>query len=246
MISPCDLHVPRMLRNLGRPLALLLLFDIVVVVAYVYFEQRWLALPNLPLAIGGGALGVILGFRNNNQLRTVVGGSNPVGPDRELLAVCGAAGGRLQLRRRPAPGPRADPGHPAADRLSPARVRECATLSAQGPGPVARAGPVPLERGNRLLARREERGRGDSAADGVAHPGRLPSRMARRDSTGPARQRPDGAGERAGWLRADQEHSHAQALRLFHQVLYPGLLRSPAVRHGREPRPADPHRVVPA
>jgi hypothetical protein len=40
MISPCDLHVPRMLRNLGRPLALLLLFDIVVVVAYVYFAWR--------------------------------------------------------------------------------------------------------------------------------------------------------------------------------------------------------------
>jgi len=65
MISPCDLHVPRMLQNLGRPLALLLLFDIVVVVAYGFFDQRWLALPNLPLAIGGGALGVILGFRNN-------------------------------------------------------------------------------------------------------------------------------------------------------------------------------------
>jgi putative membrane protein len=65
MISPCDLHVPRMLRNLGRPLALLVWLDIVVVVAYVFFHQRWLALPNLPLAIGGGALGVLLGFRNN-------------------------------------------------------------------------------------------------------------------------------------------------------------------------------------
>jgi len=65
VISPRDLHVPRMLRNLGRPLGLLLLFDIVVVVAYVYFEQRWLALPNLPLSMGAGALGVILGFRNH-------------------------------------------------------------------------------------------------------------------------------------------------------------------------------------
>jgi putative membrane protein len=54
-----------MLRNLGRPLALLLVLDMVVVVAYVYFEQRWLSLPNLPLSIGGGALCVILGFRNN-------------------------------------------------------------------------------------------------------------------------------------------------------------------------------------
>ena len=65
MISPGDPFIPRMLRYVDRPLALLLLFDIVVVVAYVYFGQRWLALPNLPLAIGGGALGVILGFRNN-------------------------------------------------------------------------------------------------------------------------------------------------------------------------------------
>jgi ion channel-forming bestrophin family protein len=65
MISPCDLHVRRMLRNLGRPLALLLCFDIIVVVAYVSFKQRWLALPSLPLSIGGGGLCVLLGFRNN-------------------------------------------------------------------------------------------------------------------------------------------------------------------------------------
>ncbi len=62
MISPRDPHVPRMLRYIDRPLALLLLFDIVVVVAYVYLEQRWLALPNLPLSIGGGALGVSSNF----------------------------------------------------------------------------------------------------------------------------------------------------------------------------------------
>jgi putative membrane protein len=54
-----------MLRNLGRSLALLLCLDIVVVVGCVFLHQRWLALPNLPLAIGGGALGVLLGFRNN-------------------------------------------------------------------------------------------------------------------------------------------------------------------------------------
>src|SRR4029079_8586960 len=54
-----------MCQYIGRPLALLFLFDIAVAVAYVYFGQRWLALPNLPLAIGGGGLGVLLGFRNN-------------------------------------------------------------------------------------------------------------------------------------------------------------------------------------
>jgi putative membrane protein len=64
MLSPRDPHVPRMLRYIDRPLLLLFLFDSVVVVAYVFLGQRWLALPNLPLSIGGGALGVILGFRN--------------------------------------------------------------------------------------------------------------------------------------------------------------------------------------
>ena len=99
MISPRDLHVLRMLRNLGRPLALLLLFDIVVVVAYVYSEQRWLALPNLPLSIGGGGLCVILGFRNNVSYARWWEARTLWGPDRELLAVCGKAGCRLHFRR---------------------------------------------------------------------------------------------------------------------------------------------------
>jgi hypothetical protein len=39
MISPREPQVPWMFRYIDRPLALLLLFDIVVTVAYVYFEQ---------------------------------------------------------------------------------------------------------------------------------------------------------------------------------------------------------------
>ena len=65
MITPHGAIVVRILQYIGGPLALLLLYDIVVVVAYVYFGQHWLALPHLQLSIGGGALGVILGFRNN-------------------------------------------------------------------------------------------------------------------------------------------------------------------------------------
>jgi putative membrane protein len=56
----------RMLRYIGPPLALLLLFDIAVAVAYVCFDQRWLALSHLPLSIGVGVVGVILGFRNSS------------------------------------------------------------------------------------------------------------------------------------------------------------------------------------
>ena len=65
MISPRDPHLPWMLRYIDRPLAVLVLFHIAVVVAYVFFEQRWLGRPNLPLPIAGAALGLILGFRNN-------------------------------------------------------------------------------------------------------------------------------------------------------------------------------------
>jgi putative membrane protein len=56
-----------MVRYIGRPLAVLFLFDIVIVIAYVYLKQRWLALPHLPLSIFGGALGAIVGFRNNSS-----------------------------------------------------------------------------------------------------------------------------------------------------------------------------------
>ena len=56
-----------MVLRVGRPTALLFLFDVVIVLGYVYFKQRWLALPHLPLSIFGGALGVTLAFRNNTS-----------------------------------------------------------------------------------------------------------------------------------------------------------------------------------
>lgn len=66
MITPHRASVLRMLRYVGPALALLLVFDTAVAVAYVCLGQHWLALPNLPLSIGGGVVGVILGFRNNS------------------------------------------------------------------------------------------------------------------------------------------------------------------------------------
>jgi ion channel-forming bestrophin family protein len=67
MIAPCGPHVSRMIRFIGHSLALFFLFDVVVAVAYVGFGQRWVAMPNLPLSIGSGVIGVVLGFRNNNS-----------------------------------------------------------------------------------------------------------------------------------------------------------------------------------
>ncbi len=55
-----------MLTYVGRPLAILFLYDIAVVAAYK-FGWRWVSLPHLPLTLFGGAIGVIVGFRNNSS-----------------------------------------------------------------------------------------------------------------------------------------------------------------------------------
>nr|WP_218623915.1 bestrophin family ion channel [Granulicella sp. dw_53] len=55
-----------MLQYVGLPLLLLAGFDLAVVVAYNGFHLEWVALPNIPLALYGSAIGIILGFRNNS------------------------------------------------------------------------------------------------------------------------------------------------------------------------------------
>src|SRR5581483_10618789 len=57
-------NLGKMLRYVGRPLAVLLAYDIIVAVGYVYGGWRWIASPHIPLAIFGGAIGAILAFRN--------------------------------------------------------------------------------------------------------------------------------------------------------------------------------------
>jgi putative membrane protein len=54
-------------RYVGLPLALLFTFDIAVAVAYVYVGWTWLALPDIPLSIFGGVIGVLAGFRNSSS-----------------------------------------------------------------------------------------------------------------------------------------------------------------------------------
>jgi len=49
---------------IGRPLLFLVLFDIAVATTYVFGKYRWIALPDVPLSIFGGIVGVIVGFRN--------------------------------------------------------------------------------------------------------------------------------------------------------------------------------------
>jgi ion channel-forming bestrophin family protein len=55
-----------MLIYVGRPLLILVLYDLAVVVAYQVRHWQWIALPHIPLALFGSAIGVILGFRNQS------------------------------------------------------------------------------------------------------------------------------------------------------------------------------------
>lgn len=65
MIVARRLDTPRILRSVGRPLAVLLAYDIAVTVLYVVWDQHWVAVDDLPLSLLGSALAVILGVRNN-------------------------------------------------------------------------------------------------------------------------------------------------------------------------------------
>jgi putative membrane protein len=69
-----------LIRYIGRPLVVLFALDVAVAAAYVIAGWKWLALPNVPLSIFGGVIGVIAGFRNTSayarwwEARTIWGG----------------------------------------------------------------------------------------------------------------------------------------------------------------------------
>lgn len=65
MIVQGTIDVRRVLQAVGRPLAVLLAYDILVTALYVVFDQKWVSVQDLPLALVGSALGVIVGLRNN-------------------------------------------------------------------------------------------------------------------------------------------------------------------------------------
>jgi putative membrane protein len=64
MVLPVRTNLRTMLKYVGRPLALMFAFDVLVAVVYVYGGWTGIAMPSVPLTIFGGVIGVILGFRN--------------------------------------------------------------------------------------------------------------------------------------------------------------------------------------
>jgi putative membrane protein len=67
MIVPDAANMRSMLRSVWRPLVVLFAFDMLIAVLYVYGGQRWLSVRDIPLSIFGGAIGVIVSFRNTSS-----------------------------------------------------------------------------------------------------------------------------------------------------------------------------------
>lgn len=66
MILPKGPHLWRMLTYVGRPLVLLILWDVCVVFAYMVLKWTWVGTSDIPLALYGSVIGLIVGFRNNS------------------------------------------------------------------------------------------------------------------------------------------------------------------------------------
>ncbi len=66
MIVDRAIDPARIIRSAGLPLALLLTYDVTITLLYVVFNQHWVAVNDLPLALLGSALAIIIGLRNNS------------------------------------------------------------------------------------------------------------------------------------------------------------------------------------
>lgn len=66
MIVPEGPQLRRMLAYVGRPLLALVLWDVLIVVAYKVLHWEWVGSKYIPLALYGSAIGIIVGFRNNS------------------------------------------------------------------------------------------------------------------------------------------------------------------------------------
>ena len=65
MIVPKEANLKRMLEYVGSPLLFLLLWDILIVLAYKVLRWEWIGASSVPLALYGSVVGLVVGFRNN-------------------------------------------------------------------------------------------------------------------------------------------------------------------------------------
>ena len=67
MIVPRARQIGPMLLYVGKPLLLLVLYDLLIVAAYKLMGWTWVAMPHIPLALFGSAIGIIVAFRNQSS-----------------------------------------------------------------------------------------------------------------------------------------------------------------------------------
>src|SRR4051794_4783094 len=66
MILPRGARPSRLVAYVGWPALYLVVWDVLIVVAYLVLRWDWVALRNIPLAMYGSAIGIIVSFRNNS------------------------------------------------------------------------------------------------------------------------------------------------------------------------------------
>jgi putative membrane protein len=66
MIVPRSANLARMVQYVGLPLLALVAWDVAIVLAYKLLHWQWVGSRNVPLALYGSAIGIIVGFRNNS------------------------------------------------------------------------------------------------------------------------------------------------------------------------------------
>lgn len=66
MIVPRTPQIKRMVQYVGFPLLGLILWDVIIVLAFKVLHWEWVGSKSVPLALYGSAIGIIVGFRNNS------------------------------------------------------------------------------------------------------------------------------------------------------------------------------------
>lgn len=66
MITARRWQLPNVMHYVGWPLLTLFIWDVVITVLFVWFDQKWLSVNELPMPIIGSALALLVTIRNNN------------------------------------------------------------------------------------------------------------------------------------------------------------------------------------
>ncbi len=92
MIVPRAPQLRRMVLYVGWPLLGLIVWDLLIVMAYKVLHWGWVGSKSIPLALYGSAIGIIVGFRNNSAYSRWWEARTSVGRYCEQLSFVGAAG----------------------------------------------------------------------------------------------------------------------------------------------------------